>query len=103
MISAVHAATDFKNENRTVKENHQLKNIIVKKPKVIHDYNNAMGGVDVFDQRVASYRVLHKTKKYWKTVLRSNGCGCCKLVSTIQAVGYLPPWCVPWRREVHTT
>ena len=27
-----------------------------------------MGGVDLFDQMVASYRVLRKTRKWWKTL-----------------------------------
>ena len=68
MVSSIHSATDFVNENRTVKINHQLQDIVIKKPKAVHEYNQAMGGVDLFDQRVASYRILHKTKKFWKTL-----------------------------------
>ena len=26
------------------------------------------GGVDVFDQHVAAYRMLRKSNKYWKTI-----------------------------------
>eukprot|EP00117_Sycon_ciliatum_P038607 scpid58239/ scgid28658/ PiggyBac transposable element-derived protein 4 len=68
MISNIHSATEFVNENRTIKQHGQLHNIVVKKPETIQVYNMAMGGVDKFDQLVASYRILRKTKKYWKTL-----------------------------------
>ena len=67
-ISTMHRATDFSMVKRKVKENNQVVNVDVKKPQVIEDYNTYMGGVDVFDQYVSSFRVLRKTKKYWKTL-----------------------------------
>ena len=32
---------------------------------VINDYNSGISSVDLFDQRIAAYRLLWKTNKYW--------------------------------------
>ena len=34
-------------------------------PKIIHSYNRCMGGVDLFDQFVANYRIRIRSKKWW--------------------------------------
>ena len=69
VISTMHSAVDFVNVTRKVKENNAVRDLELKKPKLIDDYNFAMGGVDLFDQHVSTYRVLRKTRKYWKTLL----------------------------------
>ena len=38
-------------------------------PKVVSDYNRAMGGVDTFDQMAETYRTLRRTRKTWKSML----------------------------------
>ena len=66
VISTMHSAVDFVNVIRKVKENNVVRDLELKKPKLIDDYNFAMGGVGLFDQHVSTYRVLRKTRKYWK-------------------------------------
>lgn len=68
VISTMHDATSFVSVTRHVKVNNVVQHVEVRKPKAIDDYNNGMGGVNQFDQNVATYRVLHTTKKYWKTL-----------------------------------
>ena len=68
VLSTMHSATSFIPVTRRVKVNHQLQELHVRKPRVIEDYNNGMGGVDQFDQDVAAYRVLRRTEKFWKTL-----------------------------------
>jgi len=41
------------------------KKIDVPMPKVIHQYNQSMGGVDLFDQFVSNYRIRIRSKKWW--------------------------------------
>ena len=67
-ISTRHCATDFIMVRRSVKEGNVIREINTKKPRLVEDYNKYMGGVDVFDQYAASYRLLRKTKKFWKTL-----------------------------------
>lgn len=40
----------------------------IPQPKSQPDYNCVIGGTDLFDQGVAAHRVLHKTRKYWKSI-----------------------------------
>ena len=34
-------------------------------PEMVHTYNRNMGGVDLFDQFVANYRIRIRSKKWW--------------------------------------
>ena len=34
-------------------------------PKIIHSYNRCMGGVHLFDQFAANYRIRIRSKKWW--------------------------------------
>ena len=52
---------------------------VIKKPRVIEEYNNFMGGVDLSDQMVLYYGYAHRSKKWWKRAFfRSmyNKCKC---------------------------
>ena len=43
----------------------QKKTIEVTMPEMVHTYNRNMGGVDLFDQFVANYRIRIRSKKWW--------------------------------------
>ena len=43
----------------------QKKTIDVTMPEMVHTYNRNMGGVDLFDQFVANYRIRIRSKKWW--------------------------------------
>ena len=43
----------------------QKKRVDVPMPEIIHSYNRCMGGVDLFDQFVANYRIRIRSKKWW--------------------------------------
>jgi len=44
----------------------------VQQPAVFHSYNQTMGGVDLFDQHVATYRIGFRSKKwYWPIFLQA--------------------------------
>lgn len=68
VLSTMHDANASIQVNRKVKQGGEVLNVVVQKPKVIDDYNFAMGGVDQFDQYISTYQVLRKTRKYWKTL-----------------------------------
>ena len=68
MLSAVHTGHEFSMVTRNAKVDGQYQAIAVKQPKCVADYNGSMGGVDVFDQLIATHRVLRKSKKYWKSI-----------------------------------
>ncbi len=41
-------------------------------PNSIHIYNQHMGGVDLFDQQVAAYRIRIRPKKWWWSLFAWN-------------------------------
>ncbi|CAG0903911.1 unnamed protein product [Cyprideis torosa] len=43
----------------------EKKHIKVPQPKLIQEYNRAMGGTDTMDQNVSSYRIGIRQRKYW--------------------------------------
>lgn len=45
---------------------------MVRKPEVIHDYNQYMGGVDLSDQLIAPYNVLLKSMRYISNIKKVN-------------------------------
>ncbi len=48
------------------------KEIDVDMPNSIHIYNQHMGGVDLFDQQVAAYRIRIRSKKWWWSLFAWN-------------------------------
>ena len=68
MLSTVHKGNshDYVTRHSKVMGHHVEQNI--RQPKSIRDCNAHMGGVDRFDQRAAAYRVLRRTRKYWKSI-----------------------------------
>jgi len=55
VLSNLHSASAFVNEQRKVKENGQIIDTVVKKPDMIQRYNMAMGGVDKFEEILENY------------------------------------------------
>ena len=53
---------------RRVKVDGQYRQIIVRQPQLVQDYNMNMCGVDKSDQLIGKYKTLRPTKKYWKTL-----------------------------------
>ena len=43
----------------------ERKKVLVSMPEMIHSYNRNMGGVDLFDQFIANYRIKIRSKKWW--------------------------------------
>lgn len=37
----------------------------VKQPDIVYQYNKSMGGVDLFDRLVSSYRPVLRSQKWW--------------------------------------
>ena len=68
MLSTVHKGNShvYVTRHSKVMGHHVEQNI--RQPESIRDYNAHMGGVDRFDQRAAAYRVLRRTRKYWKSI-----------------------------------
>ena len=66
MISTIHDDTmiDKRRRTRTVTGGVE----VIKKPKVIDEYNRYMGGVDKADQLVTYYGFSHRTSKWYKWV-----------------------------------
>ena len=68
MLSTIHKGNShvYVTRHSKVMGHHVEQNI--RQPESIRDYNAHMGGVDRFDQRAAAYRVLRRTRKYWKSI-----------------------------------
>lgn len=58
---------------KTNRWNRILKKYVeVNMPNSIHHYNRRMGGVDLFDQQVAAYRIRIRSKKWWWSLFAWN-------------------------------
>ena len=68
VLSSRHRATDSIEVQRKKKVGSEVVQLQLRKPVAVKDYNKYMGGVDVFDQHVAAFRVLRRVKKYWKSI-----------------------------------
>ena len=68
ILSTLHKGNDRVMTQCRTKQNGQYVVVQVPKPLAVEDYNHHMGGVEVFDQLVATYRILRKTRKWWKTL-----------------------------------
>ena len=70
VLSTLHSGTEFVHTERNSKNKntgvHEVLNLT--KPMAIKDYNTYMGGVDLSDQFISYYNVLHKTRKWYKTI-----------------------------------
>ena len=69
MISSYHKATDFVMCTKHGRQHGEHVQIQLKQPKVVQDYNHGMGGVDVFDQRAAAFRIQRRARKYYKAII----------------------------------
>lgn len=65
----------FKNAQRFSRA--QRKNIVVKMPHAIAEYNSNMGGVDLNDQFTAQYRCKIRIKKWWWPLFSWSVDECC--------------------------
>ena len=62
--SNVHALSNENNPDKTVKRYSRIekKSIIVPIPYLLHQYNQYIGGVDLLDMMVATYRISFRKK-----------------------------------------
>ncbi|XP_028272459.1 piggyBac transposable element-derived protein 4-like [Parambassis ranga] len=67
LCSTMHTAHGDEVIKRRTKEDGRWTAKDVPVPPVIKDYNQFMGGVDLSDALIGYYKVLHKTKKWFKT------------------------------------
>nr|XP_037274775.1 piggyBac transposable element-derived protein 4-like [Rhipicephalus microplus] len=68
MMSTIHTANNHVIAKRRVKKDGKWQEISVQKPKLVDEYNAGMLGVDKSDQMIASYNVLIKCVRWWKTL-----------------------------------
>ena len=71
MLSTIHCASGNDTVSRKTKnrETGAFERVDVPIPPSVKDYNQSMGGVDLSDQLVHYYNVLHKTRKWYITLL----------------------------------
>lgn len=68
MCSSMHTAHGQDTIQRKIKDDAGCwRTVPVPIPPAIKDYNKHMGGVDLSDQLIGFYEVIHKTKKWYKT------------------------------------
>lgn len=63
-----HRAVSYKLDKRRAKVSDKWERITVKKPEAVHAYNMHMSRVDKFDQLIATYNLLRKCLRWWKTL-----------------------------------
>lgn len=63
-----HSAEGYVFDKRRCKVGNDWRQINVRKPKVIDEYNQYMSGVDKSDQMISTYNVLRKCLRWWKTL-----------------------------------
>ncbi|KAH8021399.1 hypothetical protein HPB51_015579 [Rhipicephalus microplus] len=68
MMSTAHTANSHVTATRKRKVAGQWKKVPIRKPRLIEEYNAGMLGVDRSDQLIASYNVLMKCVRWWKTL-----------------------------------
>ncbi len=65
----VHTLSTFATAHPVVQkerfDRRRKENIVIQCPSIVHEYNQAMGGVDLHDQYIALYRFSFKSKKYY--------------------------------------
>ena len=66
MLSTIHDATIIEKRRRTRRVAGGIE--VIRKPRVIEEYNTYMGGVDKGDQLVTYYGFSHRTTKWYKRV-----------------------------------
>ena len=60
MLSTIHKA-----DTVNVRRRNRCKDNIIQKPKVIHDYNQKMGGVDKNDAIIGNYSCIRKSYQWY--------------------------------------
>ncbi|XP_070385975.1 piggyBac transposable element-derived protein 4-like [Dermacentor albipictus] len=68
MVSTAHTANSHVLAKRREKKDGKWQQISIKKPQLIDEYNAGMLGVDKSDQLIATYNVLRKCVRWWKTL-----------------------------------
>ena len=68
MSSTFHHASGSDKVERKIKGSTGVVRKMVPALPALLDYNQYMGGVDVSDQYIGYYNLIHKTRKYWKTL-----------------------------------
>ncbi|KAF0297800.1 PiggyBac transposable element-derived protein 3 [Amphibalanus amphitrite] len=67
LASNVHSAQPM--SSKTCWSRKDRREVSIPMPKVVREYNQAMGGVDLFDEAVGAYRVHLRSKKWWRPLL----------------------------------
>lgn len=68
LMSTMHTANQHVPAKRREKRGAQWALRVIKKPRLVHEYNAGMLGVDKSDQIIATYNVLRKCVRWWKTL-----------------------------------
>ena len=68
MLSTIHKGHSHVMVTRHAKVQGQHVELNIWQPVAVNDYNTHMGGVDTFEQWAAAYRVLRRTRIYWKSI-----------------------------------